>query len=98
MTVNSKKTSDYFVFLEKNVFLCSIILIILFMVRYISAVSVVLAPKIGIDSMMSVDVRLDSVSGSTLFHAVEFVSKSPLVKSFLNKYNIINMTFNYSTL
>jgi hypothetical protein len=68
------------------------------MVRNISAVSVVLAPKIGIDSMMSVDVRLDSVSGSTLFHAVEFVSKSPLVKSFLNKYNIINMTFNYSTL
>lgn len=68
------------------------------MVRYISAVSVVLAPKIGIDPMMSVDVRLDSTSGSTLFHAVEFISKSPLVKSFLNKYNIINMTFNYSTL
>ena len=68
------------------------------MVCYISVVTVVLAPKIGPDSMMSVDVRLDSVSGSTLFHAVEFVSKSPLVRSFLNKYNIINMTFNYSTL
>lgn len=68
------------------------------MVRYISVVSVVLAPKIGSDSMMSVDIRLDPVSGSTLFHAVEFVSKSPLVKSFLNKYDIINMTFNYSAL
>lgn len=68
------------------------------MVRYISVVSVVLAPKIGSDSMKSFDIRLDSISGSTLFHAVEFVSKSPLVKPFLNKYNIINMTFNYSTL
>lgn len=68
------------------------------MARYISVISVVLAPKLGSDSMKSVDVRLDPISGSTLFHAVEFVSKSPLVKCFLNKYNIINLTFNYSVL
>ena len=70
------------------------------MSRYISSAVVVLAPKTTIESssMKSFAISLDSFSGSTLFHAVEYVSKHPLIKPYLNKYVIINLTFRYSEL
>lgn len=72
------------------------------MVRYIyiSSVAVTLFPKIvsEIGPMKSLVISLDSVSGSTLFHAVEFVSKHPLIKGLLSDYRIVNLTFKYSEL
>lgn len=66
---------------------------------YISSVVVVLAPK-SLDSehLSTVSLVLDYTVGSTLFHTVEYVSKHPLVKSYLNKYVITNLTFQYSKL
>jgi hypothetical protein len=70
------------------------------MAHYISSVVVALAPKVvaELDPMKSFVVSLDPVSGSTLFHAVEFISKSPLIKGLLSNYRIINLTFKYSEL
>ena len=68
------------------------------MARYISSVSVVLAPKDPSTGLMSVTLGLDPVSGSTILQAVHFVSKSPLVKRALSKYVISNLTFSYSNL
>lgn len=69
------------------------------MSRYISSVVVVLAPKASTSEHLStVSLTLDHRSGCTLFHAVEYVSKSPLVKAYLNRYFIINLTFQYSEL
>ena len=68
------------------------------MARYISSISVVLSPKSGSDHIKSFVISLDPISGSTLFHAVEYISKNPLIKGFLNKYYILNLTFQYSTL
>lgn len=66
---------------------------------YICSVVVVLAPK-SLDSehLSTFSLSLDSRVGSTLFHAVEYVSKHPLIKSYLNKYLIVNLTFQYSKL
>lgn len=68
-------------------------------IMYISSVAVVLAPK-SLDSerLFTVSLTLDYRSGGTLFHAVEYVFKSPLVKPYLNKYSVINLTFQYSEL
>lgn len=70
------------------------------MARYISSVAVTLSPKTvqDIGPMKSFVISLDFVSGSTVLHAVEFVSKHPLIKGLLSNYHIINLTFNYSTL
>lgn len=68
------------------------------MSRYISSVSVVLAPKDPFTGLMSVTLGLDPVSGSTILQAVHFVNKSPLVKRALSKYVISNLTFSYSNL
>lgn len=70
------------------------------MVRYISSVSVTLSPKTvqEIGPMKSFVISLDSNTGSTVFHAVEFSSKSPLIKGLLSDYRIINLTFKYSEL
>ena len=70
------------------------------MARYISSVSVVLSPKPAreIGSMKSFVISLDFNSGSTIFHALNYVSKHPLVKGLLNNYYIINLTFEYSEL
>lgn len=70
------------------------------MARYISSVVVVLSPKTvqEIGPMKSFVISLDSNSGSTVFHAVEFVSKHPLIKGLISNYHIINLTFKYSEL
>nr|DAV94427.1 MAG TPA: hypothetical protein [Microviridae sp.] len=42
---------------------------------------------------------LDHITGCTLSHAVSYILKSPIVKSYLNrKYTILNITFKYSEL
>lgn len=70
------------------------------MPRYISSVSVTLSPKAiqEIDLMKTFVVSLDYNSGATVTHAVHFVNKSPLVKPYLSKYNIICLVFKYSEL
>lgn len=70
------------------------------MARYVSSVVVALSPKTVEDAgpMKSLVISLDSVSGSTLFHAVSFVSKHPLIKGLLPGYHIVNLTFRYSEL
>lgn len=69
------------------------------MVRYVSSVAVTLSLKTVQDTgpMKSLVISLDPVSGSTLFHAVNFVSRHPLVKC-LPGYCIVNLTFKYSEL
>lgn len=70
------------------------------MARYISSVVVVLASKqeCSSDSFVSKVLVLDAVSGSTVLQAVHFISKSPLIKPYLSKYNIVSFTFKYSEL
>ena len=70
------------------------------MARYISSVSVVLSPKTvqEIGPMKSFVISLDFNSGSTVFHALNSVSKHPFIKGLLNNYYIINLTFRYSEL
>jgi len=42
---------------------------------------------------------LDPFTGCTLSHAVSYVLKTPVVKSYLNRrYTIVNLTFQYSEL
>lgn len=68
------------------------------MSRYISSVTVTFAPKDShsSESYVTTVLLLDFFVGSTIPHAVEYVRKNPLVKSYLNKYIIINLTFQYS--
>ena len=70
------------------------------MARYISSVAVTLSPSTvsEIAPMKSLVVSLDFNFGSTILHAVEFVSKHPLIKGFLPNYRIINLTFKYTEL
>lgn len=70
-----------------------------YVIMYISSVVVVLAPKsLDLEHLSTVSLALDCTVGNTLFHAVEYVSKHPLVKPYLNKYVITNLTFRYSKL
>lgn len=63
---------------------------------YISSVSVIFSSKDNL-SLYATTVSLDHVVGSTLLHALNFVHKSPMVKSYLrNNYYIVNLTFKYS--
>lgn len=63
---------------------------------YISSVAVTFASN-NSTSLSSTSISLDHSVGCTLLHAVEFVRKSPIVKSFLNNgYCIVNLTFKYS--
>ena len=70
------------------------------MSQYISSVLVVLSPKqeSSSDPLVSKVLQLDVVTGSTAPHAIHFVTKSPLVKPYLSKYNIVSLTFKYSIL
>lgn len=70
------------------------------MARYISSVAVTLSPSnvLEIGPMKSLVISLDFNSGSTIPHAVEFVSKNPLIKGYLSNYRIINLTFKYAEL
>lgn len=63
---------------------------------YISSVVVVLAPKSsGSEHLSTISLTLDYRVGCTLFHAVEYISKHPLIKPYLNKYVITNLSFQY---
>lgn len=68
-------------------------------IMYISSIVVVFAPKSpGLEHLSAVSLALDYRVGCTLFHAVEYVSKHPLVKPCLNKYVIASLSFQYSEL
>lgn len=70
------------------------------MSMYISSVVVTLSPKqeCSSDPLVSKVLELDVVTGSTTPHVVHFVNKSPLIKPYLSKYNIISLIFKYSEL
>lgn len=70
------------------------------MAHYASSIVVTLSPKTvkDVGPMKSFVISLDSFSGSTLFHAVNFVFKHPLIKGLLPNYRIVNLTFKYSEL
>lgn len=74
--------------------------IVVIMASYISSVVVTLFPKDERSSisLISKVLQLDVVVGSTIPNVVHFVNKNPLIKPYLSKYNIINLTFKYSRL
>lgn len=70
------------------------------MAKYISSVVVTLSPKQEFSSepFISKVLVLDYVTGSTIPHAVHFINKSPLIKPYFSKYDIIFLTFKYTEL
>lgn len=70
------------------------------MARYISSVVITLAPKrdYSPEPLVSKVLSLDCVFGSTIPHVTHFVVKSPLIKPYLSKYDIVGLTFKYSEL
>lgn len=63
---------------------------------YISSVSVTFLSKDNLP-LCSTSLALDCVVGCTLPHALDFVYKNPIIKSYLrNGYYILNLTFKYS--
>lgn len=63
---------------------------------YISSVSVTFLSKDNLP-LCSTSLALDYVSGCTLPHALDFVYKNPIIKSYLrNGCYILNLTFKYS--
>jgi hypothetical protein len=70
------------------------------MSKYISSVVITLSPKRDYSSepLISKVLELDYVSGATIPHATHFINKSPLIKPYLSKYDIISFTFKYSEL
>lgn len=70
------------------------------MSEYISSVVVTLSPKRDYSSepLISKVLELDYVVGCTISHTTHFINKSPLIKPYLSKYNVVNLTFKYSTL
>jgi hypothetical protein len=67
------------------------------MSKYISSVVIILSPKREYSSepLVSKVLGLDYVSGATIPHATHFVYKSPLIKPYLSKYDIVSLTFKY---
>lgn len=82
--------------------MCLVIINVKYLVmsQYVSSVLVVLSSKkeYSFDPFVSKVLQLDVTTGSTIPHAIHFVSKSPLVKPYLSKYNIVSLTFKYSVL
>lgn len=70
------------------------------MAKYISSVVVTLSPKRehSSESLVSKVLELDYVIGSTIPNVTHFVNKSPLIKPYLSKYDIISFTFKYTEL
>ena len=70
------------------------------MSKYISSVVITLSPKREYSSepLVSKVLELDYVSGATIPHAIHFINKSPLIKPYFSKYDIIGLTFKYSEL
>lgn len=66
------------------------------MAHYISSVAVTLSSR---DDLVVASLHLDPAVGCTVSHAMSFVCKCPTVKSYLSRrYDILNMTFKYSTI
>lgn len=70
------------------------------MAKYISSVVVTLSPKREYSSepLISKVLELDCVTGSTIPHVTHFINKSPLIKPYFFKYDIISFIFKYSEL
>lgn len=70
------------------------------MSQYISSVVITLSPKREYlsEPLVSKVLQLDYVSGCTIPQATHFINKSPLIKPYLSKYDIIGLTFKYSDL
>lgn len=70
------------------------------MAKYISSVVVTLSPKREFSSepLVSKVLELDYTTGSTIPLTAHFINKNPLIKPYLSKYDIINLTFKYSEL
>lgn len=67
------------------------------MSKYISSVGITFCPRDSSLGLKSFVVCLDYNSGCTIPHAMSFVCKSPMVKSYLSLgYDILNITFKYS--
>lgn len=66
------------------------------MSKFISSVAIVFSSDA--DLIVS-SLLLDHVSGCTTSHALSYILKNPIVKSYLvRKYIILNITFKYSEL
>ena len=70
------------------------------MSKYISSVVVTLSPKREYlsEPLISKVFQLDYVVGCTIPHVANFINKSPLIRSYLLKYDIVSLTFRYSDL
>lgn len=70
------------------------------MSRYISSVVVTFAPRdnSSLERYVTAVLSIDYFVGVTIPYVVEYICKNPIVKSYLNKYIIINLTFQYSEL
>lgn len=70
------------------------------MSKYISSVAITFAPKDNrsMEPMVSLILSVDFVVGVTIPHVTHYINKNPLVHQYLNKYHIINLTFQYSEL
>lgn len=70
------------------------------MSKYISSVVITLSPKREClsEPLVSKVLQLDHVTGCTIPHSIHFINKSPLIKPYLSKYDIIGLTFKYSNL
>lgn len=63
---------------------------------YISSISVVFSSNDNL-ALCSTCISLDYRVGCTLMHALEFMHKNPIVKSYLKaKYYIVSLNFKYS--
>lgn len=63
---------------------------------YISSIAIIFS-SIDDLSLCTTCISLDCGVGCTLMHALEFVHKNPIVKSYLkNKYYIVSLNFKYS--
>lgn len=73
---------------------CIITKICLPMSKFISSVAVTFSSD---SDLVVTSLVLDPVVGCTISHAVSFVWKSPMVKSYLSRrYDVLNITFKYS--
>lgn len=70
------------------------------MSRYISSVSITLAPKSvhSMEPLITKVLILDYGVGVTIPHIINYINKNPLIVPYLNKYHILSLTFQYSEL
>ena len=63
-----------------------------------SAVIIFISKSAGEKKISSATVYIGPSAGCTISHATEFLYKSPIIKSNLREFNILSITFNYSSL